>query len=139
VIFVLALAHLAGARAGLAGRITTVACAAVLGVSLVYDVTVIAIAQSGALGGPQTTTAVAAYGLFAAVEHVFLLAPPLLLPLGLILLRTPLLPRPFAWLAVIQAPWARPWAWPGCSPSPPTTTARWGRPSTRWSPPRACG
>lgn len=101
VIFVLALAHLAGVRAGLAGRITTVACAAVLGVSLVYDVTVIAIAQSGALGGPQTATAVAAYGLFAAVEHVFLLAPPLLLPLGLILLRTPLLPRPFAWLAVI--------------------------------------
>lgn len=101
VIFVLTLAHLAGARAGLAGQITTVACAAVLGVSLVYDVTVIAIAQSGALGGPQAITAVVAYGLFAAVEHVFLLAPPLLLPLGLILLRTPLLSRPFAWLAVI--------------------------------------
>jgi len=101
VIFVLALAHLAGTRAGLAGRITTVACTAVLGVSLVYDVMLIAIAQPGALGGPQTTTAVAAYGLFAAVERVFLIAPPLLLPLGLILLRTPLLPRAFAWLAVI--------------------------------------
>jgi len=101
VIFVLALAHLAGTRAGLAGRITTVACTAVLGVSLVYDVMLIAIAQSAALGGPQTTTAVVAYGLFAAVEHVFLIAPPLLLPLGLILLRTPLLPRAFAWLAVI--------------------------------------
>jgi hypothetical protein len=66
VIFVLALAHLAGARAALAGRITIVACAAVLGVSLVYDVTLIAIAQSGALGSPQATTAVVAYGLFAA-------------------------------------------------------------------------
>jgi len=42
-----------------------------------------------------------AYGLFAAVEHVFLIVPPLLLPLGLILLRTPLLPRAFARLAVI--------------------------------------
>jgi hypothetical protein len=101
VIFVLALVHLAGARAGLAGRITTVACAAVLGISLVYDVMVIAIAQSAATGGPQITTAVVAYGLFAAVEHVFLIAPPLLLPLGLILLRTPLLPRAFGWLAVI--------------------------------------
>lgn len=100
VIFVLALAHLAGARAGLAGRITTVACAAVLGVSLAYDVMLIAVAQSAALGGRQTTTALVAYGLFAAVEHVFLLAPPLLLPLGLILLRAPVLPRPFAVLAV---------------------------------------
>ena len=42
-----------------------------------------------------------AYGLFAAAEHVFLLAPALLLPLGLILLRTPVLPRPFAPAAVI--------------------------------------
>jgi hypothetical protein len=101
VIFVLALAHLAGARARLAGQITAVACAAVLGVSLVYDVMLIAIAQSGVLGGPQTTTAAVAYGLFAAVEHVFLIAPPLLLPLGLVLFRTPVLPRPFALLAVV--------------------------------------
>jgi hypothetical protein len=101
VIFVLALVHLVGARAGLAGRITTVACAAVLGVSLVYDVMLIAIAQSAALGGRQTTTALVAYGLFAAAEHVFLLAPPLLLPLGLILLRVPVLPRVLARLAVI--------------------------------------
>ena len=100
VIFVLALVHLAGARAGLAGRITTLAAAVVLAVSLVYDVMLIAFAQSAALGGHQTTTAVVAYGLFAATEHVFLLAPPLFLPLGLILLRTPVLPRPFALLAV---------------------------------------
>jgi hypothetical protein len=100
VIFVLALAHLAGARAGLAGRITTLAAAVVLAVSLVYDVMLIAIAQSAALGGHQATTALVAYGLFAATEHVFLLAPPLFLPLGLILLRTPVLPRPFALLAV---------------------------------------
>lgn len=100
VIFVLALAHLAGARAGLAGRITTLTAAVVLAVSLVYDVMVIAFAQSATLGGHQTTTALVAYGLFAATEHVFLLAPPLFLPLGLILLRTPVLPRPFALLAV---------------------------------------
>jgi hypothetical protein len=101
VIFVLALVHLAGARAGLAGRITALASAAVLAVSLVYDITVIAMAQSAAVGGRQTSTALVAYGLFAATEHVFLLVPPLFLPLGLILLRTPVLPRPFALLAVI--------------------------------------
>jgi hypothetical protein len=100
VIFVLALVHLAGVRAGLAGRVTTLTSAVVLTVSLVYDVTLIAIAQSAALGGHQTTTALVAYGLFAATEHVFLLAPPLFLPLGLILLRTAILPRLFALLAV---------------------------------------
>src|SRR5690348_6503798 len=99
--FALALAHLAGARTGLAGKITIVACATVLGVSLVYDVMLIAIAQSATLAGPHAITAVVAYGLFAAVEHVFLIIPPLLLPLGLILLRAPLLPRAFARLAVI--------------------------------------
>jgi hypothetical protein len=101
VIFVLALVHLAGDLAGLAGRVTTMASAVVVTVSLIYDVTLIAIAQSASLGGPQTTTALVAYGLFAAVEHIFLLAPPLLLPLGLILLRTPILPRPLAALAVV--------------------------------------
>jgi hypothetical protein len=100
VIFVLALVQLAGARAGLAGRVTTLASAVVLAVSLVYNVTLIATAQSAALGGRQTTTALVAYGLFAATEHVFLLAPPLFLPLGLILLRTAILPRLFALLAV---------------------------------------
>jgi hypothetical protein len=99
VIFVMALAHLAGPRAGLARRITTVACTAVLGIGLVYDVMLIA-APSGVANGPQTTTAPVAYGLFAGVEHVFLIAPPLL-PLGLILLRTSLLPRAFAWAAVL--------------------------------------
>ena len=101
VIFALALVHLAGPRAGLAGRVAALAAAAVLAVSLVYDLTLITIAQSAALGGQQDTTSLVAYGLFAAAEHVFLLAPPLLLPLGLILLRIPILPRPFAWLALI--------------------------------------
>jgi hypothetical protein len=93
-------AAVAGARAGLAGRITTLASAVVLAVSLVYDITLIAFAQSAALGGRQTATALVAYGLFAATEHVFLLAPPLFLALGLILLRTAILPRVFALLAV---------------------------------------
>ncbi len=83
-----------------AATTTTLASAVVLAVSLVYDVTLIAIAQSAALGGRQTTTALLAYSLFAATEHLFLLAPPLFLPLGLILLRTAILPRLFALLAV---------------------------------------
>jgi len=101
VIFVLALVHLAGSGAGLAGRVAALAAAAVLAVSLVYDLLLIAIGQPAALGGQQAATALVAYGLFAAAEHVFLLTPPLLLPLGLILLRTPVLPRPFAWLTAI--------------------------------------
>jgi hypothetical protein len=101
VIFALALVHLVGTRAGLAGRITALASAAVLAVSLMYDATLIAIAQSAALGGSQTTTAQVAYGMFAAIEHLFLLVPPLLLPLGLIMLRTRVLPRGLAWPAVI--------------------------------------
>jgi hypothetical protein len=101
VIFALAVVHLAGSSSGLAGRVAALAGAAVLAVSLVYDATLIAIAQSAAVGGQQTTTALVSYCLFAGVEHVFLLAPPLLLPLGLILLRTRLLPRLLAKLAVI--------------------------------------
>jgi hypothetical protein len=46
------------------------ASAVVLAVSLVYDVLLIAIAQSAALGGRQTVAALVAYGLFAATEHV---------------------------------------------------------------------
>jgi hypothetical protein len=101
VIFVLALVHLAGPRSGLAGRVTGLAAAVVLAVSLVYDLMLIAIAQSATFGGRLAATALVAYGLFAAAEHLFLLAPPLLLPLGLILLRAPVLPRPFGLLAVI--------------------------------------
>lgn len=99
-VFALALVHLAGDRAGLAGRVATMASAVVLTVSLVYDVTLIAIAQSASVGGPQAATGTVAYGLFAAAEHAFLLAPPVLLPVGLILLRTAILPRPLAVLAV---------------------------------------
>lgn len=51
----------------------------------------------------------------------------------------PAVARAFAWLAVLSAPWARSWAWPGCSPSPPTTTALPTRPSTHSWPPMACG
>jgi hypothetical protein len=101
VIFALALVHLAGPGPAWPGGSPPWAAAAVLAVSLVYDLLLIAIAQAAALGDQQTATALVAYGLFAAAEHVFLLAPPLLLPLGPILLRTPVPPRPFALLAVI--------------------------------------
>jgi len=87
VIFALALVHLAGPRVGLAERVTTLAAAAVLAVSLVNDLLLTAIAQAAALG-VQTATALVAYGLASAAEHVFLLAPPL----GLIPLRIPVLP-----------------------------------------------
>jgi hypothetical protein len=58
----------------------------------------IAIAQSAALGGQQTTTVPVATARSQPPGHVCLLAPPPFLPLRLILLRTPALPgRPGRW------------------------------------------
>jgi hypothetical protein len=59
---------------GLAGQAVSLASAAVLTVSLAYDLLLIAFAQSAGIGGRQTATALVAYGLFAAAEHVFLIA-----------------------------------------------------------------
>lgn len=55
---------------------------AVLTVSLVYAISVIMLAESSTMEGAQFRTAPVAYGLFAACEHTFLLAPPVFLPLG---------------------------------------------------------
>lgn len=64
-------------------RTLTLLCGgAVLAVGLIYAITLIAIAESAKLGGTQLRTAGVAYGLWAACEHAFLLAPPVFLPLG---------------------------------------------------------
>jgi hypothetical protein len=52
------------------------------------------------MGGPQLRTATVAYGLFAACEHTFLLAPPVFLPLGFALRGSPLLGSRFSKSAV---------------------------------------
>jgi hypothetical protein len=96
VVFLLSLVHLADANHRVSGTLTLLAAAVVLGISLVYDVTLIAMAQSSAFGGPQLTTGTVAYGLFAAVEHAFLIAPAILLPLGFALRGSAVFPRAFS-------------------------------------------
>jgi hypothetical protein len=96
VVFLLSLVHVADANHRISGTLTLLAAAVVLGISLVYDVTLIAMAQSSAFGGPQLTTGTVAYGLFAAVEHAFLIAPAIFLPLGFALRGSAVLPRAFS-------------------------------------------
>ena len=100
VTFLLSLVHLAGANRRLSGTLTLLAAAVVLGISLVYDVCLIAIAKGPSLGGPQLTTASIAYGVWAACEHAFLIAPAILLPLGFALRGSTVLPRGFAKSAI---------------------------------------
>ena len=100
VTFLLSLVHLAGANRRLSGTLTLLAAAAVLGISLVYDVCLIAIAQGPALGGPQLTTASIAYGVWAGCEHAFLIAPAILLPLGFALRGSAVFHRAFSTSAI---------------------------------------
>jgi hypothetical protein len=96
VVFLLSLVHLADANRRISGTLTLLAAAVVLGISLVYDVCLIALAQSAAVGGPQLTTGTVAFGLYAACEHAFLIAPAILLPLGFALRGSAALPRAFS-------------------------------------------
>jgi hypothetical protein len=96
VTFLLSLVHLTGANRRLSGTLTLLAAAVVLGISLVYDVCLIAIAQGPALGGPQLATASIAYGVWAGCEHAFLIAPAILLPLGFALRGSAVLLRGFS-------------------------------------------
>ena len=100
VTFLLSLVHLAGANRRLSGTLTLLAAAAVLGISLVYDVCLIAMAQGPALGGPQLGTVSVAYGLWAACEHAFLIAPAILLPLGFALRGSAVFHRAFSTSAI---------------------------------------
>jgi len=82
-------------------RLLTVLCGgAVLTVSLVYAISVIMLAESSKIGGTQLRTAAVAYGLFAACEHTFLLAPPVFLSLGFALRGSSLLGSRFSKSAV---------------------------------------
>src|SRR5262249_48625677 len=48
----------------------------------------------------DTANALASNNLIKAVQHVFLIAPALLIPLGFVLLGSDVLPRAFAYLAL---------------------------------------
>jgi hypothetical protein len=99
VLFVLALVSLAGARHRFAGWLTLLAGATVLMVSLMEVTGYLVYAQ--AAGSGDLTEAMIGTTLTEAVQHVFLIAPALLLPLGAVLLGSRLLPRVFGYLALM--------------------------------------
>jgi hypothetical protein len=95
VVFALALVHLAGATNRLAGWLTLMAGTCILMVSLV-EITFYLGAVEATRSG-DVSTGLASDNLRKAVQHVFLIAPALLLPLGLVLLGSTILPRVFAY------------------------------------------
>jgi hypothetical protein len=95
VTFALALVHLAGATHWFAGWMTLLAGATILMVSLV-EVTFYLGAVQGVANG-DVSSGLASDNLRKAVQHVFLIAPALLLPLGLVLVRSRLVPLAFAY------------------------------------------
>lgn len=102
VIFVLALLQLNGRARPLARQVTTLAATLIVSVSLLYDVAVIALGQSVKIGGGQLfATPAVAWGTYAAAEHIFLITPPIFLPLGVALLGGRALPRPFGYSAIV--------------------------------------
>lgn len=98
VLFAIALVHLAGATNQFAGWITLLAGTAILMVSLV-EITFYLGAVEAAQAGDLTIGTVS-NALIKAVQHVFLIAPALLIPLGAVLLGSQVLPRAFAYLAL---------------------------------------
>ena len=99
VLFSLGLVHLAGATHRFAGWATALAGATILMVSLV-EVTFYLAAAHAAITG-DLTTGLVSNALIKAVQHVFLIAPALLIPLGIVLIGSPLLPRTLGYLALL--------------------------------------
>jgi hypothetical protein len=95
VLFALALVHLANAAHRLAGWVTLLSGASILAVSLVEISFYLGAVQ--ATEGGDVGAALASNNLIKAVQHVFLIAPALLLPLGYVLLGSDVLPRGFAY------------------------------------------
>ncbi len=99
VLFVIALIHFAGAAQRISGWITFLASSAILMVSLLEVPFYLGAVQAVEAG--DTASALASNNLIKATQHVFLIAPAVLLPLGYILLTTSVLPRLFAYLALM--------------------------------------
>jgi hypothetical protein len=99
VVFVLALVHLAGYAERFLGRVTLLAGITILNVSLVEIAFYLSAVQSGESG--DLTALATSLQLVKGVQHVFLIAPALLLPVGLAILGSMVLPRTFGYLAVI--------------------------------------
>ena len=98
VLFSLGVVHLAGATQRFAGWATLLAGATILMVSLVEVIFYLAAARAAITG--DLTTGLVSNEIIKAVQHVFLIAPVLLIFLGIVLFTSPLLPRIFAYLAL---------------------------------------
>jgi Domain of unknown function (DUF4386) len=98
VLFAVAFVHLTDATHRFAGWMTLLAGATILMVSLVEVAFYLGAVQASEAG--DTASALSSNNLIKAVQHVFLIAPALLLPLGFVLLGSRLLPRVFAYSAL---------------------------------------
>jgi hypothetical protein len=98
VLFAIALVHLASATHQFAGWVTLLAGATILMVSLVEITFYLGAVQAAEAG--DLTSGTVSNALIKAVQHVFLIAPALLLPLGAVLLGAQILPRVFAYVAL---------------------------------------
>ncbi|HKW41085.1 MAG TPA: hypothetical protein VJN39_07545 [Gemmatimonadales bacterium] len=98
VVFAIGLVHLADATSRMAGWLTLLAGALIVMVSLVEVTFYLGAVQGTAMG--DTASALASDNLRKAVQHVFLIAPALLLPLAFVLRGANLLPRVFAHTAL---------------------------------------
>jgi hypothetical protein len=103
VLFALGVVYLAGAMTVLAGWVTLLASAIIVTLSLIDAAFTISAVEAVTHG--HALTALVSFELIDgpgndAVGRVFLIAPPLLLPLGAVLLGSRLLPRAFGYIAV---------------------------------------
>jgi hypothetical protein len=99
VLFAIGLVHLTESTHTLPGWITLLSGATILMVSLAEVTFYLGAVQATEMG--DTASALASNNLIKAVQHVFLIAPALLLPLGFVLLGSKVLPRAFAYLALV--------------------------------------
>ena len=103
VLFALGVVYLAGAMTRLAGWVTLLASAVILTLSLIDAAFTISAAEAVTHG--HAITALVSFDLVDgpgndAVGRMFLIAPPLLLPLGAVVLGSRLLPRALGYTAV---------------------------------------
>ena len=100
VLFAFSLVHLAGATQRLSGWMTFFGATILMTVSLVEITFYI-----GALHTDPATMPYISLVLISAVQHLYFIvaAPSLFLPLGIVVLRSAVLPRPFGYLALAMA------------------------------------
>jgi hypothetical protein len=99
-LFAFALVHLVGAASSLAGWMTLFGATILMTVSLIE----ITFYMSALHGDPAMLPSISLQ-LIAAVQHLYFMvaAPALFLPLGIILVRSDVLPRLFGYLALVLA------------------------------------